>query len=167
MIQLSRQEFTREVNPLSGKNDATVLRNILEENYKKHLTLRNCSEDRFSRAHEYIMQLLEASSVYRDEIIENHRGDLWRPRYHVETKELQQNLSISTIPLQKLHQYVSEETVLKEITLHNSSTMGLKTLLAAYVANKIFTSNFANAIKKLSTTKSESKIAFLIYTKKC
>ena len=167
MIQLSRQEFTREVNPLSGKNDATVLRNILEENYKKHLTLRNCSEDRFSRAHEYIMQLLEASSVYRDEIIENHRGDLWRPRYHVETKELQQNLSISTIPLQKLQQYVSEETVLKEITLHNSSTMGLKTLLAAYVANKIFTSNFANAIKKLSTTKSESKIAFLIYTKKC
>ena len=167
MIQLSRQEFTREVNPLSGKNDATVLRNILEENYKKHLTLRNCSEDRFSRAHEYIMQLLEASSVYRDEIIENHRGDLWRPRYHVETKELQQNLSISTIPLQKLQQYVSEETVLKEITLHNSSTMGLKTLLAAYVANKIFTSNFANSIKKLSTTKSESKIAFLIYTKKC
>ena len=169
MIQLCGQEFTREVNPLSGKNDATVLRNILEENYKKHLTLRNCSEDRFSRAHEYVMQLLEASSVYRDEIIENHRGGLGRPRYHVETKELQQNLSISTIPLQKLHQYVSEETVLKEITLslHNSSTMGLKTLLAAYVANKIFTSNFANSIKKLSTTKSESKIAFLIYTKKC
>ena len=45
--------------------------------------------------------------------------------------------------------------------------MGLKTLLAAYVANKIFTSNFANSIKKLSTAKSESKIAFLIYTKKC
>ena len=169
MIQLCGQEFTREVNPLSGKNDATVLRNILEENYKKHLTLRNCSEDRFSRAHEYVMQLLEASSVYRDEIIENHRGGLGRPRYHVETKQLQQNLSISTIPLQKLHQYVSEETVLKEITLslHNSSTMGLKTLLAAYVANKIFTSNFANSIKKLSTAKSESKITFLIYTKKC
>ena len=86
-----------------------------------------------------------------------------------QTKELQEDFSISTIPLEKLHQYVSEETVLKEIvlSLHNSSTMSLKTLLAAYVANRIFTSNFVNSIKKLSTTKSESKIAFVIYTKKC
>ena len=36
----------------------------------------NCSEDRLPGVREYVIQLLEASSVYRDEIIDNHRGDL-------------------------------------------------------------------------------------------
>ena len=34
------------------------------------------------------MQLLEASSVHRYEIIDIHRKDLGRPRYHIETEEL-------------------------------------------------------------------------------
>ena len=41
--------------------------------------LRNCSEDPFLTDHEYVTQLLEASSVHRDEIAGNYRGDLGEP----------------------------------------------------------------------------------------
>ena len=83
-----RKKSTIEVYTLGGKNDATVLWNILQKKCKKHLTLLNCSEDRFSAAREYVMQLLEASSVHKDEIIDSHRRDLERPRYHIETEVL-------------------------------------------------------------------------------
>ena len=96
MVQLCKQNGTRDINLLSGKNDATVMWNILEENYYTHSTLwiflksscnyvlvsralinfitevipqtamlRNSSEDRSSTEAEYVMQLLEASSVHR------------------------------------------------------------------------------------------------------
>ena len=42
--------------------------------------LRNCSEDPLSTDNEYVIQLLEASSVHRDEIVGNHHGDLGQPR---------------------------------------------------------------------------------------
>ena len=38
MVQILEQKLTRDVNPLSRKNDATVLRNTLEENCKTHWT---------------------------------------------------------------------------------------------------------------------------------
>ena len=38
---------------------------------------------------EFVMQLLEASSARRDEFVDNNRGDMRRPRYHVEKEELQ------------------------------------------------------------------------------
>ena len=71
--------------------------------------LRDCSEDRLSAAGEYVMQLLEDSSVYSVEIVGNHRGDLGRPIYHVEKEELQEGFSISTIPVKKLHQYLMSQ----------------------------------------------------------
>ena len=39
MVQLCKQNVTRDINLLSGKNDATVMWNILEENYYTHSTL--------------------------------------------------------------------------------------------------------------------------------
>ena len=38
MVQILEQKLTCDVNPLSRKNDATVLRNTLEENCKTHWT---------------------------------------------------------------------------------------------------------------------------------
>ena len=54
--------------------------NFISEVTPQTEILRNCSEDPFSTDHEYVIQLLEASSVYRDEIVGNHRGDLGQPR---------------------------------------------------------------------------------------
>ena len=51
--------------------------------------LRKCSEDVVSTDRECVTQLLEVSSVRRHEIIDNHRGDLGRPRFHIEKEELQ------------------------------------------------------------------------------
>ena len=36
----------------------------------------NCTENALSKNRKFVMQLLEASSVHRDEIADNHRGDL-------------------------------------------------------------------------------------------
>ena len=63
--------------------------------------LRNTSEDALSTEREYVMQLLEASSVRRDEIVDNHRGDLGRPRYHTEKEKLQKDFLISHLMSQK------------------------------------------------------------------
>ena len=55
MVQLCEQKLTRDANPLSGKNDATVLRNTLEENFKTHWTSQvfsksSCNDVLVSRA---------------------------------------------------------------------------------------------------------------------
>ena len=49
--------------------------------------LLNCTDDVLSTDHEYVMQLLEASSVCMDKIVGSHSGDLGQPRYNIE-KEL-------------------------------------------------------------------------------
>ena len=74
--------------------------NFISEVISQTEMLRNCSEDPLSTDREYVMELLEASSVCRDD---NHCGDLGRLTYHVEKEELQEDFSISTIPWQKLH----------------------------------------------------------------
>ena len=51
--------------------------------------LRNCSENALPTDCGYVMELLKTSSVRRYKIVDNHRGDLGRPRYHVEKEELQ------------------------------------------------------------------------------
>ena len=58
----------------------TVLMNFVPEATPQTEMLRNCFEDRLSTDHEYVIQLLEASSVNRDGIVGNHRGDLGQQR---------------------------------------------------------------------------------------
>ena len=53
--------------------------NFISEATPQTEILRNCSEDPLLTDHEYVIQLLEASSVHRDEIVGNHRGDLGQP----------------------------------------------------------------------------------------
>ena len=53
--------------------------NFISEAAPQTEMLRNCSEGPLSTDHEYVIQLLEASSVHRDEIVGNHRGDLGQP----------------------------------------------------------------------------------------
>ena len=69
--------------------------------------LRNTSKNALSTDLGYVVQLLEASSVRRDEIVDNHRGDLGRPIYHTEKEELQEDFLISTVPDQNLDQHIA------------------------------------------------------------
>ena len=80
--------------------------------------LRNSSEDPLSTDRECAIQLLEASSVRRDEIVDNHRGDLRQPRYHVEKEELPHSakkrrgdvLTTSLCTTAQRRRYVSSKT---------------------------------------------------------
>ena len=53
--------------------------NFISEATPQTEILRNCSEDPLLTDHEYVIQLLEASSVHRDETVGNYRGDLEQP----------------------------------------------------------------------------------------
>ena len=57
-----------------------ALVNFISEVIPQTEMLHMCSEDPLSTDREYNMQLLETSLVHWDEIIDNHRGDLGRPR---------------------------------------------------------------------------------------
>ena len=54
--------------------------NVISEATPQTEMLCNCPDDLLSTDHEYVMQLLEASSVHRGEIVGNHGGDLGQPR---------------------------------------------------------------------------------------
>ena len=54
--------------------------NFISEATPRTDMLCNCSDDPLSTDHEYVMYLLEASSVHMDEIVGNHRGNLGQPR---------------------------------------------------------------------------------------
>ena len=80
--------------------------------------LQDCSEDSLLTDYEYVTQLLEASLVRKNEIVDSIRGDLWYQSYHVEKKEFQRLFDMcyswtkvaSTIG-------VSEKSVLERLTL--------------------------------------------------
>ena len=50
--------------------------------------LRNHTDDYLLTDLEYVIQLLKPSSVSRDQIVDNHHGDLRQPRSNVVTEEL-------------------------------------------------------------------------------
>ena len=54
--------------------------NFISEATPQTEMLCNCSDDPLSTDHEYVMKLLEASLVHRDENVGNHRGDHGQPR---------------------------------------------------------------------------------------
>ena len=62
---------------------------------------------------------LEASSVHRDEIVGNLRGDLRQPRQHFQKEEFEEGFSRSIIPVHRLHQHLmsQKKPVLKVIRL--------------------------------------------------
>ena len=62
--------------------------NIISDVISQTEMLLNRTEDALSTDREYVMQLLEASSVRMDEIVDNHSGDLGRPRCNIEKEEL-------------------------------------------------------------------------------
>ena len=51
--------------------------------------LRNCSEDALFVTKPYVIALLEASSVRRHKLVDNHSDNFGRAIYHVEKEELQ------------------------------------------------------------------------------
>ena len=91
---------TFSIFPKSSCKDFLVSRaliNFMSKVISQTEMLRNCSEDPLSTDREYVMQLLKASSVPRDEIVDSHRGDLGRSRYHVKKEK------------QKLHQHLMSQ----------------------------------------------------------
>ena len=72
--------------------DVLVLRKLISfisDMISQTEMLLNCTEKALSTDREFGMQLHKASSVCRDEIIDNHSGHLGRPRCNVEKEELQ------------------------------------------------------------------------------
>ena len=66
--------------------------------------LRNHTDDYLLTDSEYVIQLLEPSSVSRDQIFDNHHSDLGQPRSNVVTEELQRLFDIHYSRI-KMHQY--------------------------------------------------------------
>ena len=72
--------------------DVLVLRDLISfisDMISQTEMLLNRTEKALSTDREFGMQLHKASSVCRDEIVDNHSGDLGRPRCSVEKEELQ------------------------------------------------------------------------------
>ena len=66
--------------------------------------LRNHTDDYLLTDREYVIQSLEPSSVSRDQIFDNHHGDLGQSRSNVVTEELQRLFDIHYSRI-KMHQY--------------------------------------------------------------
>ena len=84
--------------------------NIISDAISQTEMLVNRSEDALSTVCQYVMQLLEASSFRMEEIVDNHSGDLGRPRCNIEKEKLHRLFDIYH-SWTKLHQQTKKSGI--------------------------------------------------------